>query len=261
MKSFEHLIGRIGFSELNVDQHFLNYSDYSKANINDAGDSNVCLVHEENEHLNLRINFSAGSRNNRVVVGKNSKLKGNLSVSGSNNIFIFCGNSVENFYATININNDGNFLYVGQRSSSNGTTFSLAGNCEIIVGENAMFANNIFLRTSDMHAMIDFESEYVINHINSFKSHIVLFPNVWLGQDVLIMKDIVLGPGCIIGARAVVTKSVDQTCLVAGVPAKVLRERVFWTRQINPSKEQVRAVKDSLTDFITDFSKLQSLHY
>ncbi|QVL31141.1 acyltransferase [Telmatocola sphagniphila] len=46
----------------------------------------------------------------------------------------------------------------------------------------------------------------------------------WIGSLAVVMADV--GKNCVIGAGAVVTKSIPDQCVAGGVPAKVIRERV-----------------------------------
>ena len=54
---------------------------------------------------------------------------------------------------------------------------------------------------------------------------VVIGNDVWIGTHALIMPGIAVGDGAVIGAGAVVTKDVPPRSIVAGVPARVLRER------------------------------------
>ena len=47
--------------------------------------------------------------------------------------------------------------------------------------------------------------------------------NVWLGDNVLVLPGVHIGKGCIIGASSVVTKDIPPYCVVAGIPAKVVK--------------------------------------
>lgn len=49
--------------------------------------------------------------------------------------------------------------------------------------------------------------------------------DVWIGSNVVLLNGVTVGDGSIIGAGAVVTKSVDPYSIVAGVPAKVIGTR------------------------------------
>lgn len=49
--------------------------------------------------------------------------------------------------------------------------------------------------------------------------------DVWIGHGAVIMPDVTIGNGAIVGANAVVTRDVPAYAIVAGVPAKPLRQR------------------------------------
>ncbi|MCO4319941.1 CatB-related O-acetyltransferase [Aliidiomarina quisquiliarum] len=49
--------------------------------------------------------------------------------------------------------------------------------------------------------------------------------DVWIGQGALIMPDIIIGDGAIIGGNAVVTRNVPPYAIVGGVPANLIRMR------------------------------------
>ena len=49
----------------------------------------------------------------------------------------------------------------------------------------------------------------------------------WIGEKVSIMPGVVLGNRCIVAANAVVTKSVPDYCMVAGMPAKIIKKYNF----------------------------------
>ena len=48
--------------------------------------------------------------------------------------------------------------------------------------------------------------------------------NVWLGANVTILPGVTIGDGAIVAAGSVVTKDVPANKIVAGVPAKIIRE-------------------------------------
>jgi len=47
---------------------------------------------------------------------------------------------------------------------------------------------------------------------------------VWIGAKAMILKGVVIGEGAVIGAGSVVTKNVPPYTIVAGNPAKIIRE-------------------------------------
>jgi serine O-acetyltransferase len=50
--------------------------------------------------------------------------------------------------------------------------------------------------------------------------------DVYIGAGAKVLGPITVGDGCVIGANAVVIKSVPPRCVVAGVPARVIRSNV-----------------------------------
>jgi acetyltransferase-like isoleucine patch superfamily enzyme len=54
---------------------------------------------------------------------------------------------------------------------------------------------------------------------------IVIGNDVWIGANASILAGVNIGDGCVVGAGAVVTKSLPPNTICGGVPAKVLRAR------------------------------------
>jgi acetyltransferase-like isoleucine patch superfamily enzyme len=59
----------------------------------------------------------------------------------------------------------------------------------------------------------------------SIKGAITLEKDVWLGCNVIVLKDVSIGEGAIVAAGAVVTKSIPANQIWGGVPAKFIKNR------------------------------------
>jgi len=57
------------------------------------------------------------------------------------------------------------------------------------------------------------------------KSHCILGNDVLISSNAVVLRNVKIGNGAVIGAGAVVTKDVEPYSIVAGVPAKVIRKR------------------------------------
>lgn len=65
--------------------------------------------------------------------------------------------------------------------------------------------------------------------------------HVWNGFQAQVMKGARIGRGSIIGAGAIVTKTIPEYCIAAGNPAKVTRKNVIWERRLSPSVDSKTA--------------------
>jgi acetyltransferase-like isoleucine patch superfamily enzyme len=54
---------------------------------------------------------------------------------------------------------------------------------------------------------------------------IVVGPGGWLGAGAIVLDGVTIGPNAIVGAHAVVTQDVPPFAIVAGAPARVVRDR------------------------------------
>lgn len=56
------------------------------------------------------------------------------------------------------------------------------------------------------------------------KGSVIIEDNVWIGEKSSIMPGVHIGKGVIVAANSVVTKDIPPYCIVAGVPAKIIKE-------------------------------------
>jgi acetyltransferase-like isoleucine patch superfamily enzyme len=62
-----------------------------------------------------------------------------------------------------------------------------------------------------------------------YSAPIVIEDDVWICCNVTILKGVTIGKGSVVATGAVVNKSCPPNSLIAGVPAKIIREGVTWT--------------------------------
>ena len=93
---------------------------------------------------------------------------------------------------------------------------------EITIGDYCAISDNVQILDSDFHPI-------TYNGKTSTMSKPVHIGNhVWIGRSVIILKGVTIGDGAIVGAGSVVTRDVPAGCLVAGNPARVIKENVEW---------------------------------
>ena len=74
------------------------------------------------------------------------------------------------------------------------------------------------------HGFEDLGSSIREQEITS-RGDIVLEDHVWLGLNVQVLDGVTIGEGTVVGAGAVVTRSLPPASVAVGVPAKVIRRR------------------------------------
>lgn len=77
------------------------------------------------------------------------------------------------------------------------------------------------------HSYVAFEARILTHDMTrGLYLHTRIGANCFIGGRSLILPGVEIGDNCVVGAGAVVTKSVPPRCLVAGNPARILREGI-----------------------------------
>ncbi|MCE3278811.1 MAG: acyltransferase [Bacteroidetes bacterium] len=97
---------------------------------------------------------------------------------------------------------------------SGGTNIYAFDNTTIEIGDDTIWAYNVCIQTGNH----DFKERNRFN-LGSVK----IGKNCWLGNGVAIMAGVELGDNVTVGANSVVTKSFPSNTVIAGCPAKVIR--------------------------------------
>jgi len=90
----------------------------------------------------------------------------------------------------------------------------------IKIGDQVYIGDDVAIRDSDGHEIVGSDKPMTMP--------IVIGDHVWIGAKVTIVKGVSIGEGAVVAAGAVVTKDVPPHCIVAGVPARVIKENVSW---------------------------------
>lgn len=93
---------------------------------------------------------------------------------------------------------------------------------KITLGDNVMIGRNVKISDSDFHIIYDNKK----NIINPSKP-VNIGENVWLAEGCTILKGVTIGNNAVVAAGSVVTKDVPPNTIVAGNPAKVIKENIL----------------------------------
>lgn len=99
-------------------------------------------------------------------------------------------------------------------------------NITVTIGNRCLIASDVVILDDDGHP-VDWRerhNHWPENPEDRLGAPIVIEDNVWIGTRAIILKGVHIGSGAVIGAGAVVTHDVPPATVVAGVPARVMRE-------------------------------------
>jgi acetyltransferase-like isoleucine patch superfamily enzyme len=115
---------------------------------------------------------------------------------------------------------------------------------EVIIGDHALISWNVVLmdtyrvptdalnRRRELKRLATRQPRIAAADVPA--SPIRIGPNVWIGFDACILPGVEIGEGSVVGAKSVVTESVPPFTVVAGNPARVIR-------QLNPEEKELYA--------------------
>lgn len=135
---------------------------------------------------------------NNTILGDNVKIAKYCSVFGSDSYKLKIGKN----------------SYVGMMSILNGF------NNQLIIGNYVSIAQNVNIMTdSGPNASILLQRIFPL-----IKGRIEIGDHTWIGGNVIIMPNVVLGKFCIVGANSFVNKSFPDYSIIGGTPAKLIRK-------------------------------------
>lgn len=99
----------------------------------------------------------------------------------------------------------------------------------IYIGENTCIGGNCKILDNDFHPINMEDRINLLNDVHGGDSDLIpsreihIGKNCFLGCNSIILKGTVLGDGCVVGAGAVVSGKFEDNCVIAGNPAKVIK--------------------------------------
>lgn len=129
-------------------------------------------------------------------------------------------------------------ITIGDRTFIGGSKFICIE--AIDIGNDVMFSWGCTVIDNNAHSLVweerkndvlDWKKGVDDNVIGKYKNwsnvqrkKVVIKDKAWIGFNVIILKGVTIGEGAIVGAGSVVTKDIPDWVIVAGNPAKIIRE-------------------------------------
>lgn len=106
-------------------------------------------------------------------------------------------------------------IHIGDRTFINqGVTIHSSASVQI--GSHVLIADHAAVYDTDFHELVPGEPVR--------EQEVVIEDDVWIGRSAVVLPGTRIGRGAVVGAGAVVTRDVPPFTLVAGNPARVIRE-------------------------------------
>jgi acetyltransferase-like isoleucine patch superfamily enzyme len=93
---------------------------------------------------------------------------------------------------------------------------SLVSSAHVKIGNDCLIGSHVTVMDCDFHRVED-------KAWDTTGEPIVIEDRVWLGNRSMVLKGVRVGHDAVVAAGAIVTHDVPPRCLVAGVPAKIVR--------------------------------------
>lgn len=91
----------------------------------------------------------------------------------------------------------------------------------ITIGDNCILGSTLLVDT-DFHSLR--HDRATNQHAPVLSASITVADNVWLAGQTVVLKGVTIGANSVVGFRAVVTRDVSPNVVVAGNPARVVRQ-------------------------------------
>lgn len=180
------------------------------------GNNNVVSIKSKRHRFYVRIHGD----NNSIDNGENSRLKyTRFTIMGDNNHIIAEEGSKLDGPCKIKLEGNST-LYIGRNSGIRGVTF-VAKDANITVGRNCMFSYDVIVRNNDFHKVLDADG-----NITNGAQDIVVGDHVWLCDRSTILKGVTIGENSILAFGAVVTKDCPPNSIMAGNPARLVKQNI-----------------------------------
>lgn len=177
-----------------------------------------------------KVTIKLGGRNNRLLIGEDVELSHcEIRLDGEDNL-IEIGPRTRFSSGKIYLRNTrGQHVRIGADTTVEGAYLLVDEAASIDIGRDCMLSTEILIRTGDKHSILDAQSGERLNPSRDVR----IADRVWIGRDVQILKGTVLHPESVVGACSVVSRAFEEgNCVVAGVPARIVKRGIRWDRAL-----------------------------
>ena len=111
-------------------------------------------------------------------------------------------------------------IHIGSNTYINNNASIISDGCKIKIGRDCLFGSNLQIIDSDFHDLAP-ESRFGGNNVQ--RADVTINDNVFVGNNVTILKGVIIGANSVIANGSIVSNSIPANVIAAGSPAKVIK--------------------------------------
>lgn len=165
----------------------------------------------------------------QLSAGKNMIIEDNVHINALSENGIVIGDNVSIardsiLICTGVIAHKGTGITIGNGTGINARAY-LSGQGGIQIGNEVIFGPDVKI-FSENHNYAD--PTQTIKAQGVSRKGVIIGDNCWIGAGVTILDGVNIGNGCVIAAGSVVSRSIPENAIAAGIPAKVIKNRIIY---------------------------------
>jgi carbonic anhydrase/acetyltransferase-like protein (isoleucine patch superfamily) len=185
---------------------------------------NRLFIHRRARRVPYSTRFLFYGGHNTIVIDQECSYHGTMSFAAEDNLVVLMGGQGElSLDATLY---NGDTLITGKGATLWGVRVWVQGGTVCTISDGCLMSENITIRTTDHHSVIDLATWEQINK----PADVTIGRHVWVGPSCRINKGVAIGDGAILAADSVLTVSMPKAEFWGGAPARMIRKNISWVR-------------------------------
>lgn len=177
----------------------------------------------------LKRKFYSFGKNSIIKPFLNCANEQYISIGNNVNIGSFCRITVSTEFGGYKVKSNNKIrIKIGDNVDIGNNSF-ISGNNSIEIGNHVILSSYVFITDHD-HGFKDINKNLHEQPLTE-NGYVKIGDNVFLGNKCSVLKDITIGERSIVAANSVVTKDIPPYCIVAGIPAKIVKKYDFEKKE------------------------------